>query len=224
MTGTRWLKLWWALGVTCCGAEGPPGDVGPQGLPGPRGPDGRNGTPGPTGPQGPPGVAALAAMAGSGAPDYRPRSWIGCNSALDLIAAISGNPAPGQDGLDETLLVYSVTGYSTGDLDVSCIAQFASAQSGSAERYYPAPTTGAQVGACAAGSDLPPYPSAPGGASGFWAFELRGSIPRATYMDTDNGQTLNGFTHVFVESECQAYRLTDQLTWMQIHIADAFDL
>lgn len=154
--------------------------------------------------------------AGSSSVGYQPIFWADCHAARDLINA---------DGLNETLLAYTVTGFSNHDLDVSCTAALSS-NSASQSRYLPSVIDGARDGACIAGLDFPP--SLPGSENGWWKFSIvvdgAAGGPIAQYNDVDPGHPLNGFTYRFTESNCAIYvRRSADAEWTNAALSDVFD-
>jgi hypothetical protein len=190
------------------GVDGEPGARGEQGEPGADGVDGEDGMAGPRGPQGEPG------MDGEDAADpnaYRPLLSILCSVAFDLVL---GDGSPGQDGIDETGLVYSFVGFSNGDADVSCNAD-AGPDMGSGGRYFPQPTVGAATGVCSASLDYPPLD----GIAGRWDFELGSSAPAAEYID-DDAHPLDGATFTFIENDCNVREMNDAGVWSDSTLGD----
>jgi hypothetical protein len=164
-------------------------------------------------------TGAAGAPATRAAAVYRPMFWVSCSAVLDIISTSSGSPVPGQDGLGESHLGYTVTLYTTRDVDVSCTSE-AGPNMGSGSNFYPAIVKGAQSGGCVAATDLPPIPSGVS-ETGFWDFTIEQGGPVATYMD-DASHPLNGYRHVFTQAECNANKLSDDLTWTQVTLADVF--
>lgn len=209
-----------ALVVLNMAAAGCAGAAGTQGPAGPQGPKGDPGPPGSTTYANAAGSAANGA--GSSAPAvYRPRFWIGCQALLDLLDGSSSTVMPGHDGINETKLDYTLTVYTSNDVDVSCIAAAGSAQSGSDSAFYPSVTVGASKGTCVADDDLPPFPPPPSQVGG-WDFDVEQRGIVATYEDDDPGHPLNGYAHVFTQAECNANKLDDDLKWTQVTLADVF--
>src|SRR5689334_17374696 len=139
--------------------EGPPGMPGPQGERGERGEVGERGPrgePGPAGDAGPPGDAPDAQS------EYRPLLWIACSVAKDFV---DSSGVKGTDGIRETLLTYTMTGFTNGDAEVDCRGE-AGPNEGSGGDYFAHGTEGAALGSCQATTDYPPLD----GNEGFWAF------------------------------------------------------
>jgi hypothetical protein len=195
---------------------GPQGPIGQQGPRGEKGDDGDQGPPGAKGDQGPQGQPGGAA--GSGGGIYKPRYWVRCSAALDLITVSNGVVQRAADGQAETLLDYALTLYTDHDVQAACTAAIGTAQDGSSSSYYPSVVDGSHSAGCLASVD---YSPASGTAAGFWYFEIQ-SGPRSTYSDSDNPLGLDGAVHTFSESECHSYVLRDDDTWSQVTLADVF--
>lgn len=178
-------------------------------MAGPQGPIGQQG---PRGEKGDPGSAA-----GSGS-FYKPRYWVSCAAALDVVSVVNGVEMSVADGIKETLLEYTLTLYSDGDVDVSCSAGIGTEQSGAGAHYYPRVTQGADTAGCTASAD---YAPGTGRAAGFWDFMIQ-SGPQAVYTDADNPFGLDMHVYRFAENDCNSYLLSDDAGWSAVTLSDVF--
>jgi hypothetical protein len=176
------------------------------------------GEPGQQGEQGPPGKQGGAAGSAAVAV-YRPTFWVGCVSTMDLISASGSGVQRVADGMDESILEYTVTIYSDHDVQVTCEAAIGSAQAGSSGQYYPSTTKGSSTGHCSASAD---YSPPVGTTAGFWRFEIDADGPVATYDDPDDPLGLDGFMYRFTQNDCNTYSLGEDGTWNQVTLSDVF--
>jgi hypothetical protein len=187
------------------GDAGPVGERGPSGAPGADGSDGSDGAKGAVGPAGEPGADGAPSETG-----YRPTLWFRCIRAYDLVV-VGG--AAGQDGIDETGLDYSATGFSNGDADTICTVTFGSTETASGGDYYPEPTAGAGPRLCIVPLDMPPNGGV-GSSVGAWGFAVSPTqnAPAAAYTD-DAGHPLRGVALPFAETDCVVKVADDDGTW-----------
>jgi len=209
--------------VACEGPRGPAGEMGERGEPGPAGDAGPPGSPGADGEDGQDGadgedgvttVVHVDEDGGAAPPPYFPRVSIGCSAALDIVL---GDGSPGQDGIDETLLIYNVIGYSNGDAAIDCTAE-AGPDMGSGGGYFADSTNAALTGSCIATTDYPPADTQ----SGYWLFATPATGPRATYTDT-SAHPLNGDIYEYDDADCIVRVNEDGAGWTQVQLGDAFD-
>jgi hypothetical protein len=177
---------------------------------------GERGEEGEQGPRGEPGKT-LGADAGP-AEQYMPRLRLSSNATLDLISVADG--IPGEDGIRETLLVYSLTGYRGGDVQTHCRAE-SGAESASGGDYYPSGTVGAGEGWCIAMTDLPPIGGV-GSNVGLWRFTVGDTGPRVAYVD-DPSHPLEGLEIDFVEDDCSVQRSDAVGEWESLTLTELFD-
>lgn len=188
-------NVWLPCLLVLSACYGPPGAPGPEGRQGPRGEEG---------------------PAGSG---YRPAFRVACSRSLDLISVPASGISRTPDGLEETLLRYSVLAYTNGDAQVQCGVSIGAAQEGSDTNYYPSVTKGAEEGSCIASAD---FPSANSLSAGYWQFDVVTACPRAVYHDADNPLGLNGFSYQYAESECKTLIFGMDGNWSMATLADVF--
>lgn len=204
------VMIAFAVCVTgCVGESGPAGAEGPRGTVGPAGE---------RGPAGPPGTSAVdyGAAGSSAQTEYRPVLWISCNTAQDWLSIdLQG---VGQDGLEESLLSYAVTGFSNGDIQTTCHAAIGTTQSGSSSNYFPSTTVGSTTASCIGSADYP----FPGFSGGFWAFKLSESGPFATYND-DAGNPLAGRVYSFTADDCSLMKTDDNGSWASASFSASFN-
>ncbi len=191
------------------GAAGADGDDGEDGERGPRGPAGDAGVEGPPGPQG---DAAIGGW-------YYPIAWFACGGSYDLVDAdqlIDSPDVIGEDGVEETGLSYTITLFSTGDVDVQCTAGLGRAESAAGAAYFPGDRAGAGDASCLAGVDYPPF----GSTVGFWSFAIDGDGPSATYLDPDPGHPLDAEAVAFDDGDCTVLVTDESGAWEESSLAE----
>jgi len=183
------------------------GDRGEKGEPGEMGEMGERGEMGEKGDMGEP---------GKDADSYRPSSLAECSATLDVIAVADDDSIQvGEDGVKETGLRATMTNYSNGDVEVTCLVAIGSGAGGSVSAYHIAGTSGADNRACGV---IAEYPLADDGNAGSWRFRGVGGKMQAQYADT--GNPLNGKTYDFTEDNCIGKVLGDDGKWSDADLAD----
>jgi hypothetical protein len=174
------------------------------------GEDGEDGTQGAVGPAGPSGPQGAKGEPGDDAAGYQPRFWASCDRTVDLVFS---------DGIEETLLDYTLIRFTNGDLDVSCLVGAGSAEQSSNQIYYPELTNGATSGACLTPLDYPPTSD---GTVGMWRFTSTAELgPRATYSDVSS-HPLNNRQVPFTENDCHVYTMDAKGEWSDSSLGEMF--